>query len=386
MNIRRAKGFHLYTEDNRRYVDLFCQGGGAVLGHRMGGAVSAMKNVLEKGGMADFGTLQRDRLTKALNTWYPWGAWQWVKDEATARSFLGEAFPSALRLLPSGNGFLYFLKPDGSVVEIRLPAPADDSAAPPAASPADDSAAPAPAPAAAPAGSVASAPAGPVAAADDSASPAAPAGSAVAASAGSVAPSGAAPADDTGWIARMAQRHGPWVIARLPFAMVGAPVGICRLTAKGQGTPASASSSPSASTKAAQAGSDLPAPLPPDLVSVAPFVLAGANRAVYDWIRFLKQKGWGDCSWLDPVLSNPASDLLAPQLQSSSASSNPQWVRTGPWLHFTGSPADYRRQTQAFEKAGVLLPPGPLQPAFLPFSLSDGEKALLKTLFAGKNF
>lgn len=64
--VRRARGYRLYTVDGRRILDLWQAGGRAILGHRGGGVVPAVKRVLERGVLAAMPSVQERRLEQAL--------------------------------------------------------------------------------------------------------------------------------------------------------------------------------------------------------------------------------------------------------------------------------------------------------------------------------
>lgn len=69
--IRRARGYRLYGLDGRRYLDLYQDGGRAILGHRGGRAVTAMKNALSEGLHSCLPSVHEARLLKALGRAFP---------------------------------------------------------------------------------------------------------------------------------------------------------------------------------------------------------------------------------------------------------------------------------------------------------------------------
>lgn len=69
--IRRARGYRLYGIDGRRYLDLHQDGGRAILGHRGGRAVTAMKNALSEGLHSSLPSVYEARLIKALARAFP---------------------------------------------------------------------------------------------------------------------------------------------------------------------------------------------------------------------------------------------------------------------------------------------------------------------------
>lgn len=64
--IRRARGYRLYAQDGRRFLDLWQAGGRAFLGHRGGGIVTTLKRVLDRGVLAPLPSAQEHRLEQAL--------------------------------------------------------------------------------------------------------------------------------------------------------------------------------------------------------------------------------------------------------------------------------------------------------------------------------
>jgi hypothetical protein len=69
--IRRARGYRLYGFDGRRCLDLFQDGGRAVLGHRLTPAVAAMKAALSEGLDSCLPSLYEARFLKALSRAFP---------------------------------------------------------------------------------------------------------------------------------------------------------------------------------------------------------------------------------------------------------------------------------------------------------------------------
>ncbi|MDR0910936.1 MAG: hypothetical protein LBM77_14370 [Spirochaetaceae bacterium] len=64
--ITRARGWRLYTADNKRLVDLWQNGGRAILGHKGEGILKAIKNEAERGLTTAFPNPWQARLEKAL--------------------------------------------------------------------------------------------------------------------------------------------------------------------------------------------------------------------------------------------------------------------------------------------------------------------------------
>jgi hypothetical protein len=67
--IRRARGFRLYDSQGRRYLDLYREGGGALLGHRS--AVTVMKSVLSQGLVSGIPSVWEARLVRAAASLIP---------------------------------------------------------------------------------------------------------------------------------------------------------------------------------------------------------------------------------------------------------------------------------------------------------------------------
>jgi len=69
--IRRARGYRLYDRDGRRYLDLSRDGGGALLGHRSGAAVSHMKSALSQGLFSAVPSVWEARLLRMIGGMFP---------------------------------------------------------------------------------------------------------------------------------------------------------------------------------------------------------------------------------------------------------------------------------------------------------------------------
>jgi hypothetical protein len=69
--VRRARGFRLYDSSGRRYLDLFQDGGAAILGHRSAGTVREMKDALSRGLAARLPSRYEGRLLKILGGLFP---------------------------------------------------------------------------------------------------------------------------------------------------------------------------------------------------------------------------------------------------------------------------------------------------------------------------
>ncbi len=69
--IRRARGYRLYDLQGRRYLDLWQNGGRALLGHRPGRLTTVLKNTVSKGLIFDLPSVYLRRLERALQGLFP---------------------------------------------------------------------------------------------------------------------------------------------------------------------------------------------------------------------------------------------------------------------------------------------------------------------------
>ena len=69
--IKRARGYRLYDRQGRRYLDLYRDGGGTLLGHRAGSTVTLMKSVLSQGLASAIPSVWESRLIKAIASLIP---------------------------------------------------------------------------------------------------------------------------------------------------------------------------------------------------------------------------------------------------------------------------------------------------------------------------
>jgi hypothetical protein len=69
--ILRARGYRLYTKDGRRLVDLWLNGGAAVLGHTPANMLRDLKNVSSRGLFSPLPHFTEGRFLKALSRLFP---------------------------------------------------------------------------------------------------------------------------------------------------------------------------------------------------------------------------------------------------------------------------------------------------------------------------
>lgn len=68
--IKRARGYRLYDYGGRRYLDLWQNGGSAILGHRFENLTRELKSVLSRGLIFDLPSIYRRRLIRELQKRY----------------------------------------------------------------------------------------------------------------------------------------------------------------------------------------------------------------------------------------------------------------------------------------------------------------------------
>jgi hypothetical protein len=69
--VRRARGYRLYDPSGARYLDLYQDDGGAILGHRSAGALRDMKDALSRGLTSRLPSVYQTRLTRAVGRLLP---------------------------------------------------------------------------------------------------------------------------------------------------------------------------------------------------------------------------------------------------------------------------------------------------------------------------
>jgi hypothetical protein len=114
-SIRRARGYRLYDRAGRRYLDLFQDGGGAILGHRGASVLTGMKNALAQGLAAGLPSVWESRLESAINRMFP--AYRSVR-----------LYSSRKRAIEAASRFLGRRLDPTDVADPALDPPADPSA------------------------------------------------------------------------------------------------------------------------------------------------------------------------------------------------------------------------------------------------------------------
>jgi len=92
--VLRARDFHLYTEGGKRLVDLWLQGGRAVLGHKPPGVLLELKNAAERGLFSPFPHPLERRLTKALTVLCPDRSFRFYNDPSSMYHAVEKALSS----------------------------------------------------------------------------------------------------------------------------------------------------------------------------------------------------------------------------------------------------------------------------------------------------
>jgi hypothetical protein len=96
--VLRARDFHLYTEGGKRLVDLWLDGGKAVLGHKPPRVLLELKNAAERGLYTPLPHPLEKRLTKALAPFFPDRTFRFYNDStsmyrAIEKALSGETAP-----------------------------------------------------------------------------------------------------------------------------------------------------------------------------------------------------------------------------------------------------------------------------------------------------
>ena len=93
-NVRRARGYYLYTEKNVRLLDLWLDGGRAILGRRTGQANLVCKQFLDKGLTGFLPTKADTQLQRALEALLPdYPVIRWYETQDKAERIAGAVLP-----------------------------------------------------------------------------------------------------------------------------------------------------------------------------------------------------------------------------------------------------------------------------------------------------
>ena len=102
--IRRARGWRLYAEDGRRFLDLWSDGGRSVAGRRTGSLGRLAKELLDRGLVSNLPSFWDGRLQKELADWLPsYSSFHFLADESGARSLLASSSQAIGRIRPFGS-------------------------------------------------------------------------------------------------------------------------------------------------------------------------------------------------------------------------------------------------------------------------------------------
>lgn len=94
-SIRRARGYRLYDNSGRRFLDFYQNDNAAILGHRPGKLSLYLKDSLDKGLYAEYPHLYRKRLIKHLKQAYPgYSDYRVYKNKERALDSLKGGIPS----------------------------------------------------------------------------------------------------------------------------------------------------------------------------------------------------------------------------------------------------------------------------------------------------
>ena len=89
--VLRAREFHLYLEGGQRLLDLWRQGGRAVLGHKPPEVLKELKNAAERGLFTPLPHPAEKRFFKALEQFFPGRVFRLFTDESSLRRALEQA-------------------------------------------------------------------------------------------------------------------------------------------------------------------------------------------------------------------------------------------------------------------------------------------------------
>jgi hypothetical protein len=89
--IKRARGWRLYAEGERRLVDLWQNGGAALFGHKPGALVRELKSAAERGLFAAYPSHYEERLLRGLARLFPAKTFRLYESRAEARAAAARA-------------------------------------------------------------------------------------------------------------------------------------------------------------------------------------------------------------------------------------------------------------------------------------------------------
>jgi hypothetical protein len=102
--IRRARGWRLYAENGRRFLDLWSDGGRSAAGRRTGNQGRLAKELLDRGLVSGLPSFWEDRLRKELASWMPaYSRFLFFSTEFEVLSLLEDFGLSAGRARPFGS-------------------------------------------------------------------------------------------------------------------------------------------------------------------------------------------------------------------------------------------------------------------------------------------
>jgi hypothetical protein len=90
-SIRRTRGFRLYSDNGKRFLDMYCDGGRTILGKKPLAQGKLAKACIDAGGISGLPTMWENRLHKALTIWQPkFSAFRFYSDETKAKNALSK--------------------------------------------------------------------------------------------------------------------------------------------------------------------------------------------------------------------------------------------------------------------------------------------------------
>ncbi len=130
--IKRAREYHLYDFAGIRYLDLFQNGGRAILGHRPAGLSLQMKSVLAKGLMAEYPSVYETRVIKTLRRFFKtYNCFRLYSNTERALNAVSLYFKKKISIIPDPlfteseeSGFSLwrpFFTPDGGYPHVIIP-------------------------------------------------------------------------------------------------------------------------------------------------------------------------------------------------------------------------------------------------------------------------